>query len=293
MTTFFRINVILFLIKIILILASSLTYYLLLTYIKPKYKHSLVDFYEINESIDKVFKDSYDIFISLTRKLDIYETKLIDCRTIGQFQPIEIPKIGDIKTPKFGNIIMKITSSHEFEKESVDLFRNLFRNNACEILLESKYDMKYCQNFWSGVLLKGLEQAIIQMNVYVGTVLDEIQSLNDNNNKTLLYLMSGSTYIEYLQFSEYYLFRAYNTTNYLFQSLRVQKLNSIIKLIKLILYIYIIISFFLFCLLIFFVYNFNSLFNSFLNYIGIFPFKYLYEDENFIKEIIEFGNKYF
>ena len=45
--------------------------------------------------------------------------------------------------------------------------------------------------------------------------------------------------------------------------------------------------------MIYFVYNFNALFNSFLNFIGIFPPKYLYEDENFYKEIVKFGEKYF
>ena len=37
--------------------------------------------------------------------------------------------------------------------------------------------------------------------------------------------------------------------------------------------------------------NFNALFNSFLNFIGIFPPKYLYEDETFYKEIVKISKK--
>ena len=293
MTKYFRVNVLFFLIKIIVILFSSLTYYLLSTYIKTIKKNNLVDFYETNESVDNVYKDSFDIYISLLRKLDIYESNLINCQTIGNFVPMDIPKIGDLKTPKFGNIVMQITTSTDFESESLDKFNTLYENNACSILIVDSYNMPYCNQFWSGVLLKGLEQAIIQMDVIIGTVLDELQSLNDANNRTLLSLMSGSSFIEYSQFIQFYIFRAYNETYLLFNDLREQKLKKIINLLKLIIFFYIVISLFLFCLLIYFVYSFNSLFNSFLNFIGIFPSKYLSEDEIFYSEIIHFGEKYF
>ena len=110
---------------------------------------------------------------------------------------------------------------------------------------------------------------------------------------TLIGLMSDSSFIEYSQFNEYYLMRAFNMTYQIFLNLRQQKLNSINKHMRLILVIYLLISLFLFSLMIYFVYNFNALFNSFLNFIGIFPPKYLYEDENLYKEIIKFGEKYF
>ena len=105
--------------------------------------------------------------------------------------------------------------------------------------------------------------------------------------------MSDSSFIEYSQFNEYYLVKAYDMTYDIFVEFRQQKLDSIIKHLRLILIIYLLISVFLLSLMIYFVYNFNALFNSFLNFIGIFPPKYLYEDENFYKEIVKFGEKYF
>jgi len=293
MTKFFRINLILFLIKLILILISSMTYYILCIFIKAKYKNEFIDFYKINETIDKVFKDSFDIYLSLKRKTELFEYYLIDCDTIGDFQPIEVPEVGKINTPNFGNVIMEITRDTDLEEKTKEKFSLLFEQNACKALLEGSSEMKYCENFWFGVLLKGLEQSIVQMNIILSSVLDELKSLNDDNNKTLLGLMSDSSFIEYSQFNEYYLGKAYDLTYHMMVEMRQQKLNSIIKHIRLILVIYLLISIFLFSLMIYFVYNFNALFNSFLNFIGIFPPKYLYEDENFYKEIVKFGEKYF
>jgi len=293
MTKFFKINLILFLIKLILILFSSMTYYILCIFIKENYKNKLIDFYKINEALDKVYTDSYDIFLSLKRKIEIYENNLIDCETIGDFEPINIPKVGEIDTPKFGNIIMEITGDNDFEESTKEQFSLLFENNVCKALLDNSPEMKYCENFWYGVLLKGLEQAIIQRDVIFSSVLDELKSLNDANNKTLIGLMSDSSFIEYSQFNEYYLVKAFDMTYDILVVFRQQKLDSIIKHMRIILIIYLLISLFLFSLMIYFVYNFNALFNSFLNFIGIFPPKYLYEDENFYKEIVKFGEKYF
>ena len=295
MTTYFKIKVILFQIKIILILACSLTYYMISLYTNSKYKKELIDFYEINESLDKVFKDSYDIYLTLLRKLEIFESNLINCNTIKEdYEQMQIPKIGEIETPKFGNTIMEITGSSVFNKENVDRFSKLYDDNVCELIVEDSNLMVYCEKFWNGVLMKGLKQAIIQMDVILGTVLDELQSLNEkSNNMTLLGVMTKSSLLQYSEFTIYYLYYCFSENFSLFNEFRVQKLNSILKIIKLILFIYILVSLFLFILLIYFVYSYNSLFNTFLNFIGIFPSKYLYEDEIFFREIINFGEKYF
>ena len=293
MTTFFRVNTLFFQFKIILILSSSLTYYILSIFIKSSKKNSIINFFELNESLNFVFKNSYDIFISLERKLDIYERSLINCTTIGNFTEMVFPKIGEIDTPKFGNLIMEIIGNSDLKKETINNFSKVFQDNACEILIQYSNEMEYCKNFWSGVLVKGLEQAIIQMDIIIGTVIDELKSLNDKNNITLLNLTSESSYIEYVQFNAFYLYRAYLNKYEIFDEFNNQKLDAIIKGLKILFLFYIIISFFLFILLIYFVYSYNSLFNSFLNFVGIFPTRYIVEDELFYNEIIKFGEKYF
>ena len=264
-------------------------------YANSKYKNELIDFYGIMESFDKVFKDSYDIFLSLTRELEKYELNLIDCKTIKEdYAQMQIPKIDEIETPKFGNLIMEITGNSEFKKENIDKFSKLYDNNACEVIAEQTKQTEYCEKFWNGVLLKGLKQAIIQMDVVLGTVLDELRSLNEKtNSKTFLDLLTSSSYLQYSQFALYYLYYCFTESYSLFKLFRVQKLDSIINITKLVLFIYIIVAIFLFVFMIYFVFSFNSLFNSLLNFIGIFPSKYISEDEAFYKGIILFGEKYF
>jgi len=292
MASYFRINVVLFLIKIILILVSSITYYILCIFIESKNKNKLIKFYEINQSIDKIYKHSFDIFVLLTRELDIYETYLINCKTIGNFSTMNIPKVGEINMPNIGNIIMEISGDSDLSHQSKDTFSEIYENNVCNLIMELS-ELNFCEQFWSGVMKKGLEQSLIQMNVIISSVIDELQSLNDDKNRTLLSLIQGSSFIEYTQFNEYYLYKIFSESNFVVIDFRQQKINSIIKLFKLIIVMYVLISLFLFILLIYFVYSFNSLFNSFLNFIGIFPPRYICEEELFYKEIIDFGEKYF
>ena len=294
MISFFRKNNIFFAIKIIVILFCSLTYYLIFTFIKSKYKNDYINFDELNDSLNEVYINSFEIFIRLKRELDIYENNLINCTTIGNFEPMNIPKIGEINIPKFGNIIMQIKSNSGFKQETLDKFNSLYSDNLCYELTESEDEKDKCEIFWSGVLSKGLEQSIAQMGVIIGTVLDELSSLNDvKNNRTLLNLLEQSSFVEYVQFCEYYLFKAYNETSNIFTDFRSEKLGGVIKLINLIFLVYIIVTICLFSLLIYFVYSFNYLFSSFVNFIGILPSKYLSEDENFYNEIVKFGDKYF
>ena len=291
MTSFFRLNVILFLIKIILILLSSLTYYILCIFLQSKNKDKLLEFYEICEYLDSTFKRTYDVYILLTRELEKYEMNLINCKTIGNFTRMNIPKMNEINMPNLEKAVMRISLDSDLLQESRDTFFVIFENNVCNLIMEPS-QLNFCEKFWSRVLEKGLQQAQIKMYAVMSHAIDELKYLNDNNKKKLFDLIKSSSFIEYTQFNEFYLYKIFSQYNFIMLDFRQQKLNSIIKLMKLITIIYILISFFLFLLLFYFVFSFNSLFNSFLNFIGIFPPKFLCENENLYKEIIKFGDKY-
>jgi hypothetical protein len=262
---------------------------------KSKYKKDYLSFDTINASIYGVYKDSYDIFLKLKRELDIYERHLLNCKTLGNIiYNMKIPNISNINIPKLGNLIMQITSTSNFDKNTMNKFTLLYSENACEALIDSSSEAQYCQKFWSGVLLKGMEQAITQMGVVIGTVLDELVSLNDVETTKILYnLMDESAFIIYEQFIEFYLLKAFIETTHIFNEFREQKINSIIKVMKYILWVYSFISIILFILLTFFIYSSKYTLNSFLNFIGILPSQYISEDENLFNEIIKFGNNYF
>ena len=293
MKSFFQKNNFYIQVKVIFILLASFTYFILAILFKSKFKNEFMTFYELRESFDKVYIDAFDIYIMLKRELDLYESNLINCNTIGQFKPMNIPKINEIITPKFGNLIMKITSGSDFDEETLNKFIRLYENNACNELIENLYEIEYCNNFWSGVMLKGMGQAITQMDVVISSVIDELQSLNDLNNRTLISLIKESSFIEYSQFMDYYYYKACMTNYNIFIEFSNEKLKVIRRVLLIILLIYILISLCLFTLLIYFVYNFNSIFNTFLNFIGILPGKYFSEDQSFYNEIVKFGEKYY
>ena len=142
-------------------------------------------------------------------------------------------------------------------------------------------------------MLKGMGQAISQMDMIIGNVIDELQSLNEFNNRTLISLIKESSFIEYSQFMDYYCYKAFCTNYYIFTNFSDKKLKRILKVLLLFLLIYILISLCLFSLLIYFIYNFNSLFNTFLNFIVIIPRKCFSEDQIFYNEIVKFGEKYY
>lgn len=154
--------------------------------------------------------------------------------------------------------------------------------------------MEYCQKYWSGILLKGMEQAITHMGVVISSILNELQVLKTIKNPIVLFhLMNQSSFITYEQFTEYYLLRAYNKTTYIFGFLREERLKSIINVMKYIIFVYVIVSIFLFIILFYFVDKYKHIFILFLNFAGIFPAQYLSEDQNIYREIIAFGNRYF
>ena len=124
------------------------------------------------------------------------------------------------------------------------------------------------------------------------TIVEELESIN-NGGKNFTDILKSSTYSLYELFTEIYYQRAYRRIDEFFWKIRNEKLYSILKIIRRILTFYIIITFFLFINLTYFVYTFKNLFNSFLNFIGILPSKYLAEDENFYKDIIRFGDEYY
>ena len=294
MINFFRKNNLFFGIKIILIMIISLIYFLFSLLLKIKYKNNYLEFDNINNSFDIIIKDSFDIFISLKRELDFYERNLINCSTLGKFEKMKIPKITEIKSPIIGNLLMNIESDSDFTEKTINEFNLIFNGNICQGTTIGEKEFNYCINFWNGILLKGIHQAITYLGVVSGNVIDELESLNDiSNNKTIINLMNDSlSFFSYQSFYEYYLSRAYSQIVSIFNNLRTEKINSIYKKIKLFTIIYIIIIIFFYIILYSFTFSFVKIFNSFINFIAILPQKYFFEDEKFYKVIINFGNNY-
>ena len=293
--SFFSKKNIIFGMIISLIMLIFLSYYIISFLIAIKCKNNLINFDMINTSLENAFKESYDIFLPIMRELDKYEQKLINCKTLDGLYKMNLPTLTDIKIPKIENVIMYIIDDNDFKKESIYKFDLIFNGNLCsEEAQMAENGGQFCMNFWSGILIKGMRQAMVQMGGSIGNVISELQSINDeNSNRTLLNLMNNSAFFDYKVFNEIYLFRIYNNLRFIFNEFRQEKLSAIHNIMKYILVSYILVIIFLSVFLIFFIGNYKERFIFFVNFVGIIPEKYLEDDNNFYKTIINYGKKLF
>ena len=225
-----------------------------------------------------------------------------------------IPSNEELTTPKLGSLLMPLVSGvDETSTETEIKLNNLYNNDSCSILVgkDNQQAYEYCSNFWSNILGKGMEQGITQLGLSVASVTDELNSLNDlsdvlnkkdgnestninTTNSTVdnpltfdnLTKQSESAFFQFSIFVEYYLFESYLQTYQIFNILRDVKLENIKNSFNIILYIYLFGSILLLVILLYFVYESKYLLNSFLNFVGIFPVKYLMEDNALYHETL-------
>jgi len=280
--------------KILFIIIISLTYYILLMIIGINKKNNLLAFDKINEEMIGIFKESFDTYISLKRELVLYEDSLKNCKKDPEKKTyiMNIPLISEIKNPNLGNNLVSITGESGFSKKTMDNFTEFFSGNACPVLSHSASGLYMCSMLLDGVLKKGMEQTLTKMGSTTGTIIEELNTIN-NGGKEFNEIINSSSFSLYESFIDFYYQRAYLVLYEIFVDLRSEKLNSIKKLLKILLIGYIILLNILVLLFIYFIYYTNKIFNSFLNFIWILPVKYISEDENFLKEVIKFGNDSF
>ena len=220
-----------------------------------------------------------------------------------------IPSNEELTTPKLGSLLMPLVSGVDESSTDTEIkLNNLYNNDSCGILVgkDNKQAYDYCSNFWSNILGKGMEQGITQLGLSVASVTDELNSLNDlsdvlnkkdvntNNATTIdnpltfdnLTRQNNSAFFQFSIFVEYYLFESYLQTYQIFDVLRDVKLENIKNSFNIILYIYLVGSIILLFVLLYFVYESKYLLNSFLNFVGIFPVKYLMEDNALYHETL-------
>ena len=225
--------------------------------------------------------------------MDLYERNLINCTSLGTPYKLKLPNFSDLKIPFLEDFMIQILEDPDFEEKTKNEFQIIFNDDICK---EDKNNeiMNNCHNFWSGILSKGMRQTVAYLNNIISSVFDELKYLNDDNNKTLFYLINEhSTFFEYEVFSEYYMSKVFQKVQYIFITLRNEKLNSIYKTQLYILLIYILVLLLLFALLMYFLNQYRNIFVSFISFIGIVPIRYLSEDKNLCEAILKFNNNFY
>ena len=146
--------------------------------------------------------------------------------------------------------------------------------------------------FYKDILINGMEQTLINMGSLFGVVIDELNHVNEHPSE-FKELITDSRFRNFELFLCAYYQKAILIAEELLNALREQKLNSIVKTIRLVSIIYIIITLVIFFLLVFIIFNLKDVFYSFIYFICILPFKYLSEDRDLYDEIIKLGDDYF
>ena len=207
---------------------------------------------------------------------------------------MKIPSNEQLTTPKLGSLLMPLVSDvDESSTETEQKLNNLYNDDSCKILVKEgdteSYD--YCKLFWSGILVKGMEQGITQLGLSVASVTDELRwinssILNNSNRFSDMTYKNDSAFFQFSVFVEFYLFESYLQTYRIFDVLRDVRLDNIKSNFNVILYCYLIGSIVLIAIAFYFVNDSKYLLNSFLNFVGIFPVKYLMEDNTLYHETL-------
>ena len=314
---FLKINIF-FCIKIFILAFLALTYYIFSTVIKTNTRSDYLEVESIADETEGIYKFSLDIHLNISRKVKIiidFVNSVEELNEIGYiiynnknytelemfineaFHDIGVPSIDQIEFPKLGNLLMPIVSSSSDDSSSIaSQFNELYNGNACKFLFtEESNEYNQCINFWNGIIAKGMEQSLTQMSVAITSVVDDLKNINDKNvNKTLLieFLDSKSNFHQFQTFVEYYFYLSYLNTSEMFNILRKGKVENIKYKYDILLILYLIVSIFLFFLILLFIYSIKSYFNSFLNFVAIFPLKFISEDEYLFRNILKLEEKF-
>ena len=302
-----------FCIKVVIIILLSATYYLVVSIIDQTTMTNMLEFDKTTDSIEGVYKESFMIYLNLKREVanyvDYEQQKIIlsnlmtpnktvnfqgltytdkNSLLFSSYYKMTLPD--QIDTPKIGTLLMPLINTDlTTASDIINNLNNLYNLDACSVIFDKTaeiQDYTECSKFWSSILLKGMEQSITQMSVVITSVLDDLHSLNQHTKTLEQILAAGSTFNTYEQFMELYLFKSYMKTVLIFRSLNQTNLDLIFSIYRSIMIGYICFVVVLFFFLLYFVYKSKYIFNTFMNFIGILPVKFLLEDPSLYKEIL-------
>ena len=271
--------------KIGILFLLSTSYFLVTMIFTSNMRKSHKQFDSILEQINKAFFDSFQIFLTFKEQIELFHS------TSDKTQ-LKIPSDSEISRPKIGNVLMNIIRNSKYSAESLSTIEKLYNDNACEVLTQNISEYNYCENILSSILTKGLEQAIVQMSIIITNCIDELNSLKKNKNLTDIFMIN-TTYSNYEMFMGYYMLEAFLMTQNIFEVFRNDEKLFIYSKLTYIFMIYIIFYSILVICSIYFIRNYKKIENSFLNFIGILPDKFIYDDEDFRKAIFKLGQYFY
>ena len=285
-------------IKIILSVLVGITYYIIHSVYSNSKINSFTNFNIILESIETVFTNSFIIYLNVKIEIlyfvDFYHRneEQIKNNTMKNYT-LSIITNKNYKAPDFNNYIMEILNDfEEYEGNNTEaIIYKLYNDDACQILYNlNNSNYNNCRVFWSGVISKGLEQAIIEMGSQF-SILISLFSLINSGEESIEKLLEDNIWKNFDYFMMTYLYNSFEKSHYYFNNLRLRYLEQNKKVFKKIFISYLIVNFIIALIFIYFAYSVISFFITFLNFIAIIPVKILIENKDINKEIINISKK--
>ena len=285
MSFYFYKENIFFAIKIAIILFFFVSFFIVSFIMYKYYFNNYLKFDSAGTDIEDLYYNSFKIFLD-------FKSELLKFQSNDSYTMI-IPLGKDIQIPNFGNILNDLTQNSVYDKSNIEKLKQLYNGDLCLLLFynETTLDYTNCKEFLSSILLKGMEQAIIQMGIMINNAIDELSLINDKNDFNITVYGNATNYKKYEMFIEYYLLLSYLKNEEIFNALRNDETQSVNNLTMEIIIVYIVVYLILITLLFYFIFMYKYIYISLLNFIAILSVKFIYDDEYFYQKIIEIENK--
>ena len=281
---FFKENI-LFAFKTSIILICFVSYFIVSFLMYKHYFNNFLIFdSEVNE-IEDLYYDSFKLFLRFKSEMENYQS--------NSSYKMNIPSSQDIVLPNFGNILNDMKQKSVYTKNNVALLNQLYNGDMCLLLFfnETTLDYYNCKGFLSSILLKGMEQVIIQIGIMINNVIDELSLVNTTNDFNNTVYGNSTNYKKYETFIEYYLLLSYLKNEEIMDNLRIDETNNASSLALKIIIIYLVVFFVLFIFLCYFIFMYKYTYTSLFNFAIILASKFILDDEFFYHKIIELERK--
>ena len=283
MSYFFYKENIFFAVKVSFILICFVSYFIVSYIVYKACYENYIDFDQTTNDVEELYYQSFKTFLE-------FKSQLADFQTDNNYVII-LPDGKDLQIPNFGNSLNELSPNSIYSEKNKNILNQLYKGDMCSLLFNSTTEYDYCKAFLSSILLKGMEQAIIQMGVLINSVIDEISLVKDNNTFTQLVYENKSNFKKYELFVEYYLLKAYLQNEKIFNGFRQDHKDYYLKLSLYIIIIYFIGYLFLFILLLYFIFKYKYIYTSLFNFCAILSVKTILDDEFFYQKIVELEKK--
>ena len=277
---FFKINI-LFAIEIGILSLILVFYFIISLLVFENYKKNYLEF-------DESYTQINDIYFNIFKTFLLFKNQIHSFSTTNRTSDIKIPSESEIIQPKLGNSLFNIFHSSIYDSNYLEKIKLLYNENACQILIEDQTKDKYCNTIFSSVVQKGLDQVIVQMSIIINNCIDELNILKRDGNLSYIYSVNNS-YYNYEILVGHYLYESFLITIDIFNVFRENEKDNIFNLQKIIIIVYAIFIVIVSILLTYFVISYKNIGNSFFNFIGILPNKFILDDENFYESVLQLG----